>query len=63
MKLVASYDLASGDGYDIILEENGKYHICKNDTEIVQPNHDAEGIIRYLAHALHNSEYMRKKGK
>lgn len=60
-KLIASYELANGDEYDIILDQNGKYHVRKNGKEIVQPNHDAEGIIGYLANALHNSEYMRRK--
>lgn len=60
-ELIAYYNLANGDEYDIVRDMNGKYFIRKNEEEIVQPNHDAEGIIRYLANALHNSEYMRKK--
>lgn len=60
-RLIAYYNLANGDEYDIVHDTNGKYFIRKNDEVIVQPNHDAEGIIIYLANALHNSEHMRKK--
>lgn len=60
-RLIASYNLANGDEYDIVRDSSGKYFIRKNEEEIVQPNHDSEGIIGYLANALHNSEHMRKK--
>lgn len=60
-ELIAYYNLSNGDEYDIVRDMNGKYFIRKNEEEIVQSNRDDEGIIRYLANALHNSEYMRKK--
>ena len=38
------------------------YHVFKN-TENVQPNHDSEGVMRYLAHVLHSVFYKHKKEK
>lgn len=41
-------------------KENQMYDITIGG-KVVQPNHDAEGVMRALAHYLHSSEYKFSK--
>jgi hypothetical protein len=50
----------NGKTMKIIKNENGFYDIFVND-ELKQPNHDAEGIMRYLMLCLHNLDYQKQK--
>ena len=57
--IIAEY----GDGdttYRVIKNEHGLYDVWK-DNVIVQPNHDAEGIMRYMSLKLHNLFYLKNK--
>lgn len=46
----------------IIKKDNGLYDVIENDV-VVQPDHNSEGIIRYLSHCLHNAYYLLEKNK
>jgi hypothetical protein len=40
-------------GLKVWRDAEGRYHV-EEDGVMVQPNHDAEAVIRYLAHCLQN---------
>lgn len=62
-ELISEYELDENNLYRVFFnKETQKYNIYLND-KIVQPNHDAEGIIRYLSHCLHNIYYIYNKLK
>jgi hypothetical protein len=42
--------VCSGETYDVYLND-----------KCIQPNHDAAGIIRYLAFMLHNTSYLLRR--
>ena len=44
----------------VVLKDSGLYDAL-TDGIVTQPDKDAEGIIAYLAHCLHNSEYLLAK--
>lgn len=50
------------DGSELVVnkKENQMYDITIGG-KVVQPNHDAEGVMRALAHYLHSSEYQYSK--
>lgn len=52
-ELVSACSSPCGD-IEIIKDAAGKYHIYQGG-KVVQPNHDAEGIIRVLTGYLHNA--------
>jgi hypothetical protein len=48
--------------YIVLSCPNGKYHVYNDNTkQIVQPDHDEEGIMRYMAHSLEGLNYLLKK--
>lgn len=48
--VISQFDIGNF-AYDVVSEE-GVYNVyCNGD--IVQPNHDAEAVIRYLSHVIH----------
>ncbi len=59
MKEIAEIEF-NGKWMKVVLKENGMYDVFLGD-ELKQPNHDAEGVIRYLMHCLHNLNYQKEK--
>ena len=45
--------------YEIIRNEKGQFDVLCN-KEIVQPNHTAEGIMRYMANIIYNQNHLMK---
>jgi len=53
MEIIADYEI-DGRIYTVY-KKNDFYHVSVEDrgvSHVVQPNHDAEGIIRYLSHTI-----------
>jgi hypothetical protein len=59
MKIISEFEL-SGKLYQIQKQDSGTYDVFV-DGENKQPNHDAEGIIRYLSHVAQNFDYLLQK--
>ena len=59
MKEIANIEIK---GQEVIVRQNddGAYDILF-DGVVKQPNHDIDGIIRALAHYLHNISYQNEK--
>lgn len=52
-EVVRDLDDETVGGLKVWRDAAGRYHV-EEDGVMVQPNHDAEAIIRYLAHCLQN---------
>lgn len=48
--------------HTVYSDNSGKYNVSADD-RIVQPNHDAEGIIRYMSHIIANLDHKVFKVK
>lgn len=63
VKVVAECELS--DGLLAIVKDSlteGIYHVYK-EAKNVQPNHDAEGVMRYMAHVAHGLGYKADKAE
>lgn len=58
-KIIAGYEKNNVE-VTIVKKDNGLYDVIDNGI-VVQPDHDAEAIIRYLSHCLHNAHYLLEK--
>lgn len=54
--VVAEVELASGSLMEVQKDAAGVYAVFV-DQKCVQPSHDAEGVIRYLAHVMQSTQY------
>lgn len=57
--VIAGYE-KNGKEVTVVRKANGKYDVIEENM-VVQPDHDEEGIIRYLSHCLHNAFYLLEK--
>ena len=60
-EIISEIDLG-GKVMTVTKTETGSYDIIHGD-QIVQPNHDADDIIRYLSMIIHNLDYIDQKDK
>lgn len=58
-KIIAGFE-KDGEEVVVVKKENGRYDVIEKG-EVVQPNHDAEGIIRYLSHVAHGLYFKIEK--
>ena len=61
MKIITQFDML-GQEIEISQKDDGTYDVFV-DGENKQPNHDVEGIIRYLSHMAFNAGYLHDKVK
>lgn len=58
---VSEFECA-GKNYTVFRTEDGLYSVYADDC-LVQPNHDSDGIIRYLSHIIFNLDYCLNNKK
>lgn len=62
MNIISEFETAEGELITVTRDDNNRYHVTKdNSGYLIQPNHDAEGIIRYLSHYIHALEWKLNK--
>lgn len=59
MKIISQFELF-GKEIEVQQQDNGRYDVFV-DGENKQPNHDADGVIRYLSNIAFNAGYMHDK--
>lgn len=60
--VVAEFETTDGNFYRIEKDTYDRYHVYYScEDRIVQRNHDAEGIIHWMANYIHNLKYVMSK--
>lgn len=59
MKIISQFEV-DGQEVEVQQQDNGKYDVFVDGIN-KQPNHDADGIIRYLSNMAHNLSFQKEQ--